>query len=77
LQFSLQEARPETFGYNLVYETWCLHMIPKTNDKVFNGNSRHFHEPRELAISKTQMKTMIIAFFDIKSTVHFEFIPKE
>jgi GTP-binding protein EngB required for normal cell division len=26
-------------------------------------------------ISKSQIKTILIIFFDIKSTVHFEFIP--
>jgi hypothetical protein len=26
--------------------------------------------------SKSQMKTMLIIFFDIKGTIHFEFIPQ-
>jgi hypothetical protein len=27
-------------------------------------------------MSKSQMKTMLITFFNIKGTVHFEFIPQ-
>jgi len=27
-------------------------------------------------MSKSQMKAMIITFFDVKSIVHFEFIPQ-
>jgi hypothetical protein len=28
------------------------------------------------SMSKSQMETMLIAFFNIKGTVHFEFIPQ-
>jgi hypothetical protein len=30
----------------------------------------------EVRMSKSQMKTMLITFFDIKVTIHFEFIPQ-
>jgi hypothetical protein len=48
-------------------------MIPKANDKVCNGNSRHLHDPTKL-MSKAHMRTILITFFDIKGIVHFKFI---
>jgi hypothetical protein len=44
-------------------------MILKAYDEVCNGSSRHLHDT-----SKSQMKTLLITFFDIKDIVHFEFI---
>jgi hypothetical protein len=41
----------------------AFNMIPETNGK-------------EARISKSQMKTVLIMFLDIKGVVHFEFIPK-
>jgi hypothetical protein len=29
-------------------ETWCFNMIPKVNNKVSNGNSRHPYDPKKL-----------------------------
>jgi len=31
---------------------------------------------QEVLMSKSQMKTMLVTFFDIKGTVHFEFNPQ-
>jgi hypothetical protein len=47
----------------------------KADDRVCNGNSQHHRGPRKVRMSKSQMKTMLITFIDIKGTVHSEFIP--
>jgi hypothetical protein len=51
-------------------------MIPKENDKICSGNSRHPHDPKKAHMSKSQMKKVLMAFFDIKGIVHVEFIPQ-
>jgi hypothetical protein len=42
----------------------ALNTIQKAND------------PKKARMSKSQMKKILITFFDIKGTVHFEFIPQ-
>jgi hypothetical protein len=51
-------------------------MIPKATDKVFNGNSRHPNDPKKARMSKSQVKILLITFFNIKGTFHFEFVPQ-
>jgi hypothetical protein len=43
-------------------------MIPKANDTVWNGNIRHSHD-KKVRMSKSQMKKMLIASFDIKGSL--------
>jgi hypothetical protein len=51
-------------------------MITRANH-VFSGNDRHPQDPYKLApMSESHIKIMLIAFFDIKGTVHSEFIPQ-
>jgi hypothetical protein len=52
----------------------AFNMIPEANDEVCDGNSRHPHDPKKVRMSKSQMKTLLIIFFNIKDIVHFEFI---
>jgi hypothetical protein len=51
-------------------------MIQKANDKAGNGSSRHSYDPRKLAHVESQIKSMLITFFNIKGNVHFEFVPQ-
>jgi hypothetical protein len=51
-------------------------MFPKGNDKICSGNSRHHHDPKKARMSKSQMKTLLITFFDIKGVIPFEFTPQ-
>jgi len=50
--------------------------IPEVNGDVYNGNSR-IPTTQKVRMLKSQMKTMIIIFFDIKTTVRFEFISQD
>jgi hypothetical protein len=54
----------------------AFNMTSKANDKVCKANSRHLHNPRLAAMSKSQMKSMLITFFDIKGIADSEFNPQ-
>jgi len=49
-------------------------MIPRASDKVYNRNSQHPHEPRNLACWNQKWRQCRLLSFDIKGVVHFEFI---
>jgi hypothetical protein len=50
-----------------------FNIMPKENAKRAM-KSPTFPRPKMARMWKSQMKTMLITFFDIKDTVHFEFI---
>jgi hypothetical protein len=54
-------------------DTWCFEYDPKANDKGMPW--KQLASPR-ISMSKSQMKTMLIALFDIEGIFHFEFIPQ-
>jgi hypothetical protein len=54
----------------------ALNMISKANNKICNRKQATFPRPKKVHMSKSQMKTMLITFFDIKGNVHSEFIPQ-
>jgi hypothetical protein len=54
-------------------ERRCFQYDPE--NKVCDRNSQHSHNPRKLEC-KNQMKIMLIIFFSIKATVHYQLIPQ-
>jgi hypothetical protein len=54
--------------------TWCFLYDPESKRQDFQWKQQTSLQPNEVRMSKSQMKTMLITFFDIKRTVHFEFI---
>jgi hypothetical protein len=49
----------------------AFNIIPKANDKGFNGTI-DIPAAQESSHVKSQIKTILVTFFDIKGTVHFE-----
>jgi len=57
-------------------KTWCFQY--GSGNKLQTLQWEHPTSPRlkRARMSKSQLKTVLITFFDIKGTVHFEFIPQ-
>jgi len=52
-----------------------FNMNLKANE-VFNGNNIYPCDPKRACMLKSQMNTMLTTSFDIKGSIHFEFIPQ-
>jgi hypothetical protein len=48
--------------------------IRKCNAKACNGKHQHRRDQKKARMSRAQVKTMLICFFDQKGIVHFEFL---
>jgi hypothetical protein len=59
-------------------ETWFFQYdpIPQANNKVWQWKQLTSPQPKKAHTSKSQRKTMLITFFNIKGTLDFEFIPQ-
>jgi len=55
-------------------ETWRLQYDPESKRQSLQWTQQTSPRPKKAHVSKSQMKTLIITFFDIKFIVHFEFI---
>jgi len=52
----------------------CFNMIPKADENL-QWKQPTSPRPKKARMSKLHTKTMLIIVFDIRGTVHFEFIP--
>jgi histone-lysine N-methyltransferase SETMAR len=55
---------------------WRFQRDLESKGQSFQWNQPTFPRPNKIRMSKSQMKTMLITFFNIKGTVHVESIPQ-
>jgi len=57
-------------------ESWCYGYNPETKQQSSQWKSASSPRPKKARQVKSNVKTMLICFFDIKGLVHCEFIPQ-
>ena len=57
-------------------ESWVYGYDPETKQQSSQWKSPMSPRPKKARQVKSNLKSMIITFFDIKGTVHKEFVPK-
>uniref|UniRef100_A0A8C4WUG0 Mos1 transposase HTH domain-containing protein n=1 Tax=Eptatretus burgeri TaxID=7764 RepID=A0A8C4WUG0_EPTBU len=57
-------------------ESWIFEYDPETKRQTRQWKSPLSPKPKKARMSKSKVKVMLIAFFDIKGIVHFEFRPQ-
>jgi len=57
-------------------ESWCYGYDPETKQQSSQWKSASSPRPKKARQVKSNVKTMLICFFDIKGLVHFEFAPQ-
>jgi hypothetical protein len=57
-------------------EIWCYQYDPEAKHKSMEWRSKNSPRPKKPQMSKSNNKTMLISFFNIRGTVHFEFVPE-
>ena len=56
-------------------ETWCFQYDAETKRQSLQWKTQNSPRPqKEARMSRSQVKTMLVCFFDHKETVHYEFI---
>lgn len=55
-------------------ETWCYQYDPETKRQSMQWCSQSSPRPRKARMSRSQIKTMLVCFFDIQGIVHREFV---
>ena len=57
-------------------ESWCYRYDPETKQQSSRWKSASSPRPKKARQVKSNVKTMLICFFDIKGLVYFEFVPQ-
>jgi len=55
-------------------ETWCFQYHPQTKPQSMQCKTQNSPRPKKARMSRSQVKTMLVCFFDHKGIVHYEFI---
>ena len=55
-------------------ETWCLQCDPKTKRQSMQWKTQNSPRPKKARVFRSQVKTMLVCFFNHKGIVHYEFI---
>jgi hypothetical protein len=57
-------------------ERWNYQYDHEDKQQSMVWRSKNSPRPKKPQMSKSKIKTMLICFFDIRSMIHFEFLPK-
>jgi hypothetical protein len=55
-------------------ETWCFLYEPEKKKTEHAVGNTEFTSPEKARMSRSQVKTMLVCFFDHQGIVHYEFI---
>ena len=55
-------------------ETWCFQCEPETKWQSMQWKTQNSPQPKTVHMSRSQVKTMLVCFFDHKGIVHYELI---
>jgi len=54
-------------------ETWCFQYDPETKQQSMQWKTHNSPQPKKACMSRSQVKIMLVCFFDHKGIVHYEF----
>ena len=55
-------------------EMWCFQYDPETNDRACSKKTQNSPRLEKSRMSRSQVKNMLVWFFDHKGIVHYDFI---
>jgi len=57
-------------------ETWIVEYDPDTKQQSLEWHTSNSPRPKKARMSKSEIKTMLICFFDSQGLIHKEFLPQ-